>query len=309
MLCRRWTLAIVTIVAAAMTCCSCVCHNGHTRAEDLLRRRDLPELRALLLQCPQAGVGPYGSTLYHVVAYSDDLLGAEAIALACPNLDPNSTDRKTSEAPLETAARRNSHRVASVLLRIGARWERAQGLTPFHIAAAWGSLEVMKVIHSHGCPVDLMNSHGSAAPLHLAALNGNNSIVAWLISLGADVNSRTASEAAINPISVPADLSMPPGIPRLLFHARAESPLHLAAKAGHTDVARMLIRAGAIVDIRDGLGRTPLMIAASNNHDAIMALLVNSGANIELRDSQGNTAANYATTDATRGILLRRHEL
>lgn len=52
------------------------------------------------------------------------------------------------------------------------------------------------------------------------------------------------------------------------------SPLHLAAQNGHSDVIKYLLKCGAAVDDKNAKGLTPVDCAASSGHtDAVKALL------------------------------------
>lgn len=68
-------------------------------------------------------------------------------------------------------------------------------------------------------------------------------------------------------------------------------PLCIAVDQIYMDVARVLLEAGADVDIRDieEIGRTPLIWASSHGHLELAKLLVGHGADISLPDKLGNT--------------------
>jgi ankyrin repeat protein len=51
------------------------------------------------------------------------------------------------------------------------------------------------------------------------------------------------------------------------------SPLHEAARAGHTGVVRLLLDAGADPMLRDGAGKTALEIAVEGNRGGVVDLL------------------------------------
>lgn len=102
--------------------------------------------------------------------------------------------------------------------------------------------------------------------------------------------------------------------------------LHLAAKSGEVDVAKVLIRAGANVNARtsyDGKptavladlfrrlgqpgepqvvesGFTPLMVAVSTGNLDMMKLLLKSGADVSLKTSKGRTARDIAKDGESR---------
>ena len=56
------------------------------------------------------------------------------------------------------------------------------------------------------------------------------------------------------------------------------TPLHLAARIGHTEAARLLLAAGADVNAKDKDGHTPLHGAAENGHTDVVNLLRAHGA-------------------------------
>jgi ankyrin repeat protein len=85
--------------------------------------------------------------------------------------------------------------------------------------------------------------------------------------------------------------------------------LALAAAMGHTGIARLLLGAGARIDIANGSGATALMLAAFRNSPEIVSLLVAGGADTSLRDKQGANALDYALAahaiSVTRDILSK----
>ena len=84
--------------------------------------------------------------------------------------------------------------------------------------------------------------------------------------------------------------------------------LMLAASAGHREIVRLLLQAGAQVDASNpSTQHTALMFAAKNGHCATMALLLSYGANIEAANRAGTTALLAATlagqTEAVQFLL------
>ena len=55
---------------------------------------------------------------------------------------------------------------------------------------------------------------------------------------------------------------------------QGRTPLHLAASAGDTELARVLIAAGADVTVRDAQGASPLHLAVAGGHTETVQLLV-----------------------------------
>ena len=83
------------------------------------------------------------------------------------------------------------------------------------------------------------------------------------------------------------------------------SILHFAARAGHTDVVEVALRAGGSVVINSLTKNlwTPLMIAISQGHAQLAQLLSSSGADLYIRNKQGHSAMDIAKQARTRRVL------
>ena len=71
---------------------------------------------------------------------------------------------------------------------------------------------------------------------------------------------------------------------------RAASALHFAALNGHTEVAKLLLEAGADKDAANNLGITALHSAAESGHIEVVKLLLAAGADKDKADSEERTA-------------------
>ena len=75
------------------------------------------------------------------------------------------------------------------------------------------------------------------------------------------------------------------------------SPLHAATERGEVDTVKKLIAEGIYIDSKNYLGRTALHLAALKNHGAIARLLIDAGADIEIRSNvSSNQFRDYRST-------------
>jgi ankyrin repeat protein len=82
------------------------------------------------------------------------------------------------------------------------------------------------------------------------------------------------------------------------------SPLHLAVRDGHQDIARLLIDSGAYVDVRDHNDYTPLHNAAWNGNLDMVKFLLDAGADINAVNYSGDTVLSCAQ-DKHRPEVIR----
>jgi ankyrin repeat protein len=59
------------------------------------------------------------------------------------------------------------------------------------------------------------------------------------------------------------------------------TPLHIAARSGHIDAVRILLKGGASKEARDSDNNTPLMLADKNRYADTVELLLEHGATID----------------------------
>jgi ankyrin repeat protein len=83
------------------------------------------------------------------------------------------------------------------------------------------------------------------------------------------------------------------------------TPLHLACQQGHLEVARLLVAAGAPVDLRDSYGNTPLwraVFAFQGGDPELIRLLLDAGADPDSRNDMGRSSRDMALTFDRPGI-------
>ena len=116
----------------------------------------------------------------------------------------------------------------------------------------------------------------------------------WPTDIGEDTRMLAASTE--NDSVTLEELLACPRDPNVL-HTDGGTPLHHAARAGHTEPMRLLLEAGAEKDARDTevQGYTPLLVAALNCQADSVALLIQAGADTDLATlDYGGTALHFA---------------
>ena len=80
-------------------------------------------------------------------------------------------------------------------------------------------------------------------------------------------------------------------------HFGGYTALMLASQTGHTDVAKLLIEAGADVNAQDNNGETALMLVSDEGHTDIVKMLIEKGADVNAQTNDGQTALRIASQE------------
>ncbi|KAB0378869.1 hypothetical protein FD755_010447 [Muntiacus reevesi] len=166
------------------------------------------------------------------------------------NVDVEAED-KDGDRAVHHAAFGDEGAVIEVLHRgsadLNARNKRRQ--TPLHIAVNKGHLQVVKTLLDFGCHPSLQDSEGDT-PLHDAISKKRDDILAVLLEAGADVT--ITNNNGFNALHHAGNANLD------IQNVNQQTALHLAVERQHTQIVRLLVRAGAKLDIQDKDGDTPL---------------------------------------------------
>ena len=186
------------------------------------------------------------------------------------------------------------------------------GMTPLMLTAAIGSdisCKIASQLIEKGANINAkmeistaVTTRGNTA-LHVAALNGNDQIVALLITSGAEVNEQNdrgetaLMQAALMRNIATAKLLIEKGCKMDLRTKAGDDVLLYAFRstAKSVDIAHLLLNNGMSVNSRGRMGRTALHWAASYGHYDTVRLLVEKGWNINEVDEQGRSALMQAS--------------
>lgn len=175
-----------------------------------------------------------------------------------------------------------------------------QGRTLLHIAAENGQIEeVSRLLSEKGTDVNTQDKYGDT-PLHAASKKGHLKVVELLVSKGASIIARNTHN--YTPLDEAILYRNQPEVCRLLLQLGAGAytvkdlnySLHIAARQGSVEAARLLIARGAGVNATDDKGYAPSHISALNAHVDVLGLLIEKGADTNVKNSKGNTPLHEA---------------
>jgi len=191
---------------------------------------------------------------------NSDLAGLNALLTQNPALATAQTSHRVS--PLMLSCYFKKPEVTAFLLKY------LDEINLFEAAAAGKFDAVAHLVYSHPDAIDAYAEDGFT-PLGLACYFGQFEVARYLVLKGANVN--LPSNNGFN-----------------VF------PIHSAAAGGYTDILRMLIENGAVVNVKQQAGATPLHSAAQNGNLEMLILLLEHGADVNSRMEGGKLPADLA---------------
>ncbi|XP_074519553.1 caskin-2 isoform X2 [Halichoeres trimaculatus] len=195
--------------------------------------------------------------------------------------------------PLHYAAWQGKADSVLLLLRAGAAVNSPShdGQIPLHLSAQYGHYEVSEMLLQHQSNPCLMNK-AKKTPLDLACEFGRLKVAQLLLSSNM-VAALLEGEGGDNNTDTPSI-----------------TPLHLAARNGHKDIIKLLLKAGIDINRATKAG-TSLHEAALYGKTEVVRLLLDAGINVNMRNTYNQTALDivnqFTTSTASREIkqLLR----
>ena len=148
-------------------------------------------------------------------------------------------------------------------------------------AAETGVLEAVKDLHEFCGPQILSATDDDQyTALHRATYNGHIPVVEYLLSVGANVESRTVD---------------------------GWQPLHCACRWNKVGVASLLLQNGAVVNAQTNGKQTPLHLAACNDRakETLELLLRTSDTDVNLVNGQGDRAYQLAERSGPYAYLFQ----
>lgn len=201
----------------------------------------------------------------------------------------------------------------------------ASGRTPLHFAAEYGIRVMCEVIIEHlkdwklfniedGIDGPFWQDNEGWAPLHLSVIGGHPLTTQALLDAEQDMvpeisrstlRRNSSKSSAVLALATKANfvdivgLLVKAGVDINYQDDHGDSALHLAARFGHVECAKILLAGSEIQRANTELcektyGWTPLFIACVDGHQSIVEVLIEGSADLERVDSSGWTAKEHA---------------
>ena len=186
---------------------------------------------------------------------------------------------------------------------------------PIHIATAKGHLSFVKKLIKYGVGVNSGDQENRTA-LHWAATEGREIICTYLLSVGADVNASQVDQ--ITPLMAAVSGRNPLSTCRLLIQHGASvkmsdrdawTPLHTAVVYKNFNLVKLLIEAGADINVLTIDLENVVHISATNPCPDLLTYLLKLGVDTDTENTHGHTPfyESVAYNNYENGLILVKH--
>jgi ankyrin repeat protein len=279
---------------------------------DAAERGDLAAVRSLIAQGIDVNATRVdGTAALHAAVHADHLEIADLLLRSGANA--GARDRY-GVTPLSLACVNGNAEMIRRLLEAGVDPDSTDpgGETALMCAARTGAVAALRLLIERGAAVDAREPEFQQTALMIAVREDHGAAVELLVKAGAAVNSQTRkgpTPAFVPPCKGTGCGSEGVGINRGGLPDRGRraevkggmTPLLYAARDGRVEPARLLVAAGADLELGDGNSIRPLLMAALNGQITVARLLIERGANVNADDFWGRTplwaAVEYRNLD------------
>jgi len=247
---------------------------GDMRLVSAAKNRDLPAVQTLMKQKVDVNTPDVdGMTPLHWAAHWDQLEIVKQLLAAGANAK---AANRYGVTPLHEATLVADVPMMEALIKAGANPNATYGSgeTPLMTAARTGKVESVKLLLEHGAEINAAEEFRGQTPLMFAAAENHADAAKFLLDHGALVNARSMKFDF-------GDVKMAGGGAFMDRPEGSLTPLFFAAREGAMETGRVLIAAGADLNlIETQYGFSPLMTAIFNGHYDFAGMLIDKGANV-----------------------------
>lgn len=251
-----------------------------------------------------------GSTALHFAVGAGQATVVQALLAA----EADITKRNLAGvSPLHLAVLDGETAIAKLLLAKGAnaKVKDEASETLLMLAARHGDGEMATALIAAGADLNYVEPGFGQDALMIAVRSGKASVVEALVKARAELNHQTppgpepiVREAGAGGGSTGEGMirsGVPPEGQRLAGTGKMSALLY-AARDGQLESARLLVKAGAKLELAEYNGITALVVALGNDHHDIAQLLIEAGANVNAADWYGRTPLWVAVESRNRDV-------
>ena len=228
-----------------------------------------------------------GTTPLHWAVHHGDLELTQRLIRAGAKVNVKNDYGST---PMSEAAVLGRADLIEALLKAGADVEspNADGQTALMVVARAGRVDAARLLLKYGAKVNTIEQWRGQTALMWAVAQKQPAMVAELVKAGADVNARSTVNNWDRQVTAE---------PRAIYRpAGGLTPLLYATREGCVECARLLVEAGADLNLADPENISPLLMAVINGQWDTAQYLIKKGANPNKWDFWGR-APLYAAVD------------
>lgn len=199
--------------------------------------------------------------------------------------------------------------------RIDLNKPNKKGITPLHIAASEGHVDVLRILVEAKVDINVANNDGTRA-VFMAAQYGYIDALKTLIEAKADLN--IPRNDGITSVFMAAQnghadtlkiLGEAGGVNFNIPDKNGANAIYIAAQNGHEDALQVLLKTNANINKSTNMGTTPVCIAVKNNHTKTAKVLAEAKADLNIPTNDGWYPIHLATYFDNMAIitLLAEH--
>ena len=174
--------------------------------------------------------------------------------------------------------------------------EAPLGLSPLHLACMYSNAIAeapadapsYEGYGSYAASLSIVGTIISDMNMRGLLSSSSSDVAAGRRNNNADNSSSSSERSAESAAAATADLHLSS---RSAHHI---TPLHFACAVGAVPLVALLLKEGALIDVKDHWGYTPLHVCALNNSLTCAILLVQDGADVNVKDDEGRTTLELA---------------